>query len=92
MTFVVVSYFQRPFLALGLCVLRDKGMVCVGREQGFKPPLVPEAVIPVSLCHGREPSRINICRGKFPPADSYYDEIDEFSLKSKQLLPPRSAR
>lgn len=31
-TFVVVSYFQGPFLAFGLCVLRDKGVVCVGRE------------------------------------------------------------
>lgn len=30
-TFVVVSYFQRSFLAFGLCVLRDKGMVYVGR-------------------------------------------------------------
>ena len=83
MTFVVISYFQRPFLALGLCVLRDKRMVCVGRVQGFEPPLVPEAVIPVSLCHGREPSRINICKGKFPPADSYSDQIKEFSSKSK---------
>lgn len=32
-TFVVVSYFQRPFLAFRLCVLRDKETVCVGRAR-----------------------------------------------------------
>lgn len=55
-TFVVVSYFQRPFLAFRLCVLRDKEMVYVGRVR-LRTSQVPGAVIPVYVFPWRELSQ-----------------------------------
>lgn len=71
-TFVVVSYFQRPFLAFRLCVLGDKEMVCVGRASQ-----VPGAVIPVYVFPGRELSQNQYLQRKSLPAHSYSDQIKE---------------
>ena len=79
--FCCVSYFQKPFLVLN-SVLGDKEMVCVGREGGSEPPLVPKAVIPVYVIHWREMSQNQyLCRKFSPPTYAYSDQIKENSAK-----------
>lgn len=65
-------------------MLRDKEMVCVGREGGSVPPSVPEAVIPVYVFRQRELSQNQYLCRDFSPAYSYSDQIKENSAQNSE--------